>query len=255
MLKIRPAQMKIFEEAARRRFEDEMVVHSREFAPKLCETLGEDQLRVALRQVMERAGGYGFTFRGPIRLYVELMFLFGSDFDTDPQYPALARILQAPAGQMVRAEELHAEVLDYQEKVSGSEGENTRQALASLLVMTKKPLPFSASDFVPGMLREMHSTFPEKAAYIGDENLMVLIREGIAEAKKHRFPLRGEALMVTLIYAFGHGCIRDPLYPWIARTLLDERIAEPAARSERLERKAVTWLEHVLASTQVETQT
>ena len=59
--------------------------------------------------------------------------------------------------------------------------------------------------------------------------------------------MRGEALVVVLMFAFGHGCTDDPLYPWISRTLKDERIVGPAARVERLEKKSITWLEHVLA--------
>jgi hypothetical protein len=47
------------------RFEDEMVVHSREFNPPLCKVLGEEQLRVALRAAIKRAGNCGFTHRGP----------------------------------------------------------------------------------------------------------------------------------------------------------------------------------------------
>ena len=86
MLQIRKEQMLVFEQDALRRFEDEMVVHSTDFSP-LCEVIGEGQLRVALRRAMARAGGYGFTYRGPIRLFIELMFLCGSAFDTDPQYP------------------------------------------------------------------------------------------------------------------------------------------------------------------------
>ena len=78
--------------------------------------------------------------------------------------------------------------------------------------------------------------------------MTALIREGAAEARKHGFPVRGEALMVTLMFAFGHGCMGDPLYPWIGRTLKDEKIVDPAARAERLEKKALTWLDHVLAS-------
>jgi len=49
------------------------------------------------------------------------------------------------------------------------------------------------------------------------------------------------------MFAFGHGCTNDLLYPWISRTLQDERIADPEARAARLEQKAITWLEHVNA--------
>ncbi len=58
MLIIRKEQMKAFENDALRRFEDEMVVHSKEFTPRLCKVIGDEQLRVALRQAMERADTY-----------------------------------------------------------------------------------------------------------------------------------------------------------------------------------------------------
>lgn len=248
MLKIRKQQIEVFEQAALRNFENEMVAHSKEFSPRLCEVLGEEQLRVALRQAMDRAGTYGFTYRGPLRLYIELMFLCGSHFDTDPQYPAVGEALNASGDQMQRAEQIHEGVLDYLEKVSGPNNVNVRKALEALSVFARKPITFSSNDFVAEMLQEMTRSFPQKAAYIGEERLTALIHEGRAEARKYDFPPpRGEALVVVLMFAFGHGCTNDPLYPWIVRTLTDQRIVSSAGRAERLERKAVTWLDHVLA--------
>ena len=248
MLKIREEQMKVFEEAALQSFEDEMVAHSKKFTPRLCEVIGEEQLRVALRRAMERAGTYGFTYRGPIRLFIELMFLYGSDFDTDLQYPAVGEVLRASGDQMQRAEQIHEGVLDYLEKVSGPSNVNVHKALEALSVFARKPITFSSNGFVAGLLQEMTHAFPQKAAYIGEEGLTALIHEGRAEARKYQFStIRGEALVVVLMFAFGYGCTDDPLYPWIARTLRDEKIIDPAARAERLERKALTWLDHVLA--------
>ena len=69
-------------------FEKEMVSPPfREFSPPLFKAVGEEQMRKAIRFGIGRADSYGFTFRGPVRLYLELMLLFGSHFDTDPQYP------------------------------------------------------------------------------------------------------------------------------------------------------------------------
>jgi hypothetical protein len=255
-LQVRPEQRQVFEQAALRTFEDEMVVHSQEFSPRLCEVLGEEQLRIALRQAMERAMGYGFTNRGSLRLYIEMMFLFGSAFDTDPQYPWAAKILRASDDQMHRAEQLFDKILDYQEKVPGPDGVNTRKALGDLSTLARQPLSFSANDFISGMRQEMTRIFPQKAAYVDEPGLTTLIREGSAEARKHRFSaVREEALLVTLMFMFGHRCTNDPLYPWIVRTLKDEKITEPTARAERLEHKALTWLEHVLASPQEGVQT
>ncbi len=250
-MRIRRQQMEAFDRAALVAFENEMVVHSQGFSPRLCEVIGEQQLRVALRGAMERAGTYGFTNRGPLRLYIELMFLCGSGFDTDPQYPAIAEVLNGSGDQMVRAEQVYEGVVDYQGKVSGENNINVRKSLEFLSAFARKPVSLTSNDFAAKTLQEMTSSFPQKAAYIGEDSLTRLIHEGRTEARKYGFTtLRAEALIVVLMFAFGHGCTDDPLYPWISRTLKDKKIASPAARAKRLEKKALTWLDHVLARPQ-----
>lgn len=246
-MRIRSEQMETFEQAGQRRFEDEMVEHSKNFASPLCEVIGDEQLRFALRAAMTRADSYGFTNRGPIRLFIEMMFLCGSAFDTDPQYPAIAKVLRSPADQMERAEQIHQGFLDYLEKVSGPRAENVHKALKDTLAFARAPITFS-NDFASDMIREMKRIFPQKADYVGEPGMRALIDEGINEAREYRFPsTRQTMLLVILKYAFGHGCTNDPLYPWISRTLKDEKIVDPAARGARLEKKSLTWLEHVVA--------
>ena len=117
-----------------------------------------------------------------------------------------------------------------------------------MAALARAPKAFSAAGFVPELLHEMHRIFPLRTAYIGESALTMLIREGRAVAREKGFStLRAEALIVVLMFAFGHGCVADPLYPWISQTLADEKIVDPAARADRLERKAVTWLDHVLS--------
>lgn len=149
---------------------------------------------------------------------------------------------------MSRAEELRNRILEYQNKVSGPDAVNTYEALKELAVLAQSPLPFSESNYLGGILQEMHRIFPQKAKFVGEQNLGLLLRSGSSSAQKLGFPTpRGDLLMVSLMFAFGHGCSNDPLYPWIARTLNDEKITSPTARADRLEKKALTWLSHVLA--------
>ena len=98
-----------------------MVAHLAEFSPPLFKAVGEEQMRKAIRFGIGRADSYGFTFRGPVRLYLELMLLFGSHFDTDPQYPWAAAILtdQDSDPQMQCAERLYEVTMDYREEVAG----------------------------------------------------------------------------------------------------------------------------------------
>jgi hypothetical protein len=251
MLVITARHMQAFQRAARDRFEDEMVIHSQAFATRLCEVLGEPQLRVAVRRAIDGAARNGFTNRGPVRLCVELMFLCGSAFDTDPQYPSLGRVLRGEGDQMHRANVVYAGIIEYQETVAGVGACNVHAALRRLATFAREPIRFSESDFVPGMLAAMSFIFPEKAAYVGESSLSELISEARAEAVRYNFEsVRARVLLVALKYAFGHGCTDDPLYPWISQTLRDELITDPVARARRLEIKAVTWLDHVVARQQ-----
>lgn len=224
-----------------------MMEHSKGFSPKLCKIIGDENLRDALRSAIRRAAGYGFTNRGPVRLYVELMFLCGSAFDTDPQYVPLGQVLRASGDQAERAELIHQGSLAYLAEVAGPGNVNVRDALKKLSVFAKAPIPFMLETLPSDLLREMARMFPKKFAYAGEAGLKALIEEGITEAKKYQFiGVRQTTLIVVLKFAFGHGCTQDPLYPWILRTLRDEKIMTAAARAERLERKALTWLAHVL---------
>ena len=102
--------------------------------------------------------------------------------------------------------------------------------------------------------QEIARVYPQKAAYVGQEGIDALIRKGMDGARRQRFSTtRAATLIVVLMLAFGHGCGADPLYPWINRTLKDELIDNPEVRAKRLEKKALTWLEHVLTYFEKET--
>ena len=249
MLVIRAEQMDVFKKTALLSFEDEMVEHLALFSPPLYKVVGEEQMRKVIQLGMSQAAQYGFTYRGPVRLYLELMLLFGSYFDTDPQYPWAAEILsdQQSGSQMQRAERLYEKTMDYRQKVAGPDDVYTMEALKKIAVFAKQPLTISVDNFIPTMQREIEHIYPQKAAYVGKAGLEVLIRKGMGGAQRQQFVTeRGMTLVVVLMLAFGHSCGKDPIYPWIARTLQDEMIVDAKARAKRLEKKALTWLERVV---------
>jgi len=251
MLVMRPEQMEVFRAAALDSFEADMVRHLAAFSPPLFQAVGEGQLRKAARLGIGRAASYGFNFRGPVRLYLDLMLLFGSHFDTDPQYPWAGEILadRDSRHQMARAESLYRKSMDYRERVAGPNDAYTLNAFRNIVVLAKQPLTLPIEDFAAAMMREIALVYPEKAAYIGDQAVSALIRKGMDGARMQRFSTpRGMALVILLMFTMGHGCGSDPLYPWIAQTLKDNAVTEADARAKRLEAKALTWLEHALAN-------
>ena len=242
MLTISVNQLSTLRNEAWQGFEEEMVSHCRIFSPTLCGVLGEPALTTAVRAAIRRATRLGLVLRGPIRLFIEASFLFGSAFDTDPQYTRLSAILRLKEPEMARAELLHRAINRYLQDVAGPDNAHVREALLYLRALAAGPLELSG-----GVIEDLRQAYPKKAAWVGEEGLDILARQAVEEARKLGFATRRQAmLLVVLKFAFGHGCSADPLYPWIENTLRDPRIVDSTARAQRLERKARTWLDHVL---------
>lgn len=251
MLVIRKKQQDALGQVALRGFEDEMVAHLAACSPPLFQAVKEDQMRAAIRFGIDHASEYGITFRGPLRLYLELMLLFGSRFDADPQYGWAAEILQDEEleSQMERADLLCQKTRDYQEVVAGPEAAYQITALGKFSDLAGRDFAFSSDGFTDGLLGEMERIHPQKAAYVGEPALRVLIDSGAAEADSRGFStVRERALPGVLMFAFGSGCFDDPLYPWISEVFTNEKLIDPPARAARLEKRAFTWLDHVLAN-------
>ncbi|AKI99464.1 hypothetical protein [Archangium gephyra] len=240
-------------------FENEMAVHLGQFFPPLVEAAGAEQLRETIRLGVARAASRGLTFRGPVRLYLESMLLFGSHFDTDPQYPWATELLSHPdAGtQQQRADWLYVKILEYQEAISGPEDVHALDTLHHLKSLVQRsrdfvgPMPSSSSGserFVADMLRQLTQAHPRKAEYIGEEGLRALIHRGLQVASRHGLStLRIRALLIVLMMALGHGCAEDPLYPWIARLLSDATLFDSTERVGLLEMQSLAWFDHILA--------
>jgi hypothetical protein len=212
---IRDEQMEELRKAPLRAFEDEMVAHLAEFSPPLFKAVKENQMRVVICLGIARAGKYGITFRGPIRFYLELMLLFGSHFDTDPQYPWAAEILRDSAPQMSRAERLYERTLDYRKNVGGPKDAHALQALRNIRVLVDQPLTVSSDNFSSAILEAMTRVYPQKKAYVGENGLRVLIDAGIVAAQKYGFSsIRALALPVGDTSRKGNlRTLRENYYP------------------------------------------
>jgi hypothetical protein len=245
---IRSQQMEVFDRQSFRNFENEAIAHAREFAPKHCEVLGEDATRAAVKAGIERAGEHGFTSRGPVHLFLDLMFLLGGEFDTDPQYPWAAGILgdQAVPGQAERADRLHTRSIEYLEKVYGPENRFLIAALGSI-GRTVEDLERRPQRAVPSTVRAvLHAVHPEKSAELNDAGLNAILQDAASVAQACSITSEaGIGLLILLAFAFGHAFARDPLYPWIRATLEAQTPPSGNERARLLQRKTLAYLGNV----------
>jgi len=71
-----------------------MVTHLRESFTKQTELLGETKLREAIRHGIKRAAVYGISIERDVCKYVDLMMVWGPDFDQDQKLPWAGQTLR-----------------------------------------------------------------------------------------------------------------------------------------------------------------
>ena len=93
---LRKEQIQAFSDAARNRYEDRVLAHVNQFFPAECERMGEPAVREEIRYGIERSKVYGIVSQRGVTKYIDLMFVYGRDFDADPELPWAAEILNDP---------------------------------------------------------------------------------------------------------------------------------------------------------------
>ncbi len=83
MLTVRQAQFAIFSQLEVRKFEEWMLAHLKKFFPGKCAAAGGQRLLEMVQYGIQRAAVHGITAKRDVCKYIDLMIVFGRDFDTD----------------------------------------------------------------------------------------------------------------------------------------------------------------------------
>jgi len=108
MLIIRREQVAVLVQAAADRFVRETADHIRARWPRSFARLGEEDVQSAIQHGIERARSYRIQTEASVRLFIEMMFLLGPAFDTDPKLPWASQCLLAPGDERMRVSALIA---------------------------------------------------------------------------------------------------------------------------------------------------
>ena len=256
MLKITRKQQERFAQDSERKFVLQMVEHLNAFAPEHAARIGDDKLEQIVRLGIDRAGHYGLSQRGPVRYYIEVMFILGSDFDTDPQYGRPSAVLSRDwvenGTQVRRAFEFRRDTEAYLSAASGDEHQYVIDMLERALSTKLEFQPTGRGAIPEEIAGWLQALAPQKCDVIGDKALGSLIRRGIAAA--NRLGARthwNRAFIVFLMFDFGHGCLTDLQFPWIGSTFRndDGSELEPQDRLgafSTLRKKTLLYLQQAL---------
>ncbi len=254
MLVMREAQMTTFEQAAIHNFENRLLEHLKEFFPKHCEILGEDQVRKVIRLGIEQAEQYEVVSERDLHLYVGLMFMLGSYFDQDPQLPWAGKILKDEdiVDPSDRIDKLHDRAMAFLNEAAGQESQYEERALRKVCELPTSALSRTGEDkelsFGDYMLKLLYALFPEKYQAVGDPAIRQLVRQGYQSARSHGLTdEKGIAIYISLMLMLGGGFDKDPQYPWVEPVLKDPALTDPIKKGELLRKGALDYLGKWLA--------
>lgn len=96
-MRIRRDQIDHFSNDATGRFTDRMLAHLRKHFPDRCNILNDEQIRSTIQLGIQRSSSYGVTAERDVCKYIDMMMVFGDDFDRRLDLPWAQQILNAEA--------------------------------------------------------------------------------------------------------------------------------------------------------------
>ncbi|KYF80871.1 hypothetical protein BE20_00840 [Sorangium cellulosum] len=73
-----------------------MLTHLQQMFPAYVDVLGDDGTRALVKLGVTRAAAYGIVSERGVCIYVDVMFAFGRDFDSDPRCAWAIDVLRDP---------------------------------------------------------------------------------------------------------------------------------------------------------------
>ena len=82
-MKMRNEQIDAFSRSREIAYEDSLISHIRDFFPDRFQTAGETNVRELIRYGIMRSRSYGIVTERDVCKYIDLMIVFGRDFDQE----------------------------------------------------------------------------------------------------------------------------------------------------------------------------
>jgi hypothetical protein len=224
-----------------------MVEHVKEFFPNHYRIAGEPIVRNVIQYGIERSQMYDFTTERNMCLYITVMFMLGSNFDTDFFFPWAHEILKdkSEADPSVQADKLADAALDFMKRIAG---ENNTDINRAFLTLRKEHTQIISQDptgnFAIHTKNLLQRLFHRKYVVLGDRTIDRLVNEGRKTATDYGITSgNGQILLIVLMFFLGSACDREPFLPWIKDILTDPAMEDQDKKVKRLYEESVNYME------------
>ena len=182
--------------------------HFLQLYPDECQSLPQEQLRAAIRYGIQRAAAHDYNTQQQVAYYISLMFILGSDFDKDPQYPWAARQIadKSIPDSLHRIQHAYQSTVTFLNKTVGSDNRFLVKALLRLRAYNLDSVPqTSGARFRDDICALLAGLYPQKYSFQGNTLLQELITRGAESAKSYGITMnKGIFVYITLMFSYKH---------------------------------------------------
>lgn len=211
------------EKMAKENFLNEIMPYLQRNYSYICQYTPNHELREYLYSLVEQAEEIGFTQRGPVRFFVDMTIVLGSNFITDPSYYWISQFLEEHQSldQLEMSMLLHKKVNHYLNQVMSDEYQRWKQIKENLLFLINQnkqepEYTFYITGFEEYILRKLALIYPEKYHLLSEEALAHFVLQAREKAQQN-YSFRGskeELFVIVLMFIFGHEFDQTPLLAW-----------------------------------------
>ena len=197
-------QVDVLKKIAIESYIDEIVEHCGIIFPKLIPLYMKEEFYSYVQQGIILAEQAGYTQRGPVRLYIDAMIIFGSGFEREPLFHSLKIKEKRQPSQIERSMNLYALLNDYIEKVYGENGCFFKKSFEMFENFSAKAFPVNISYSNEGLHELLMGIYPQRYDFAGYNavNDLIAVLDGVCEKYKIK-RLNHRLYLALIMFLFG----------------------------------------------------
>ena len=191
----------------------ELASHCDTSFPHLRVKMGSQNLYQALRRSVEKAKNIGFTQKDTVQFYIDLQITFGWEFDNDPQYSWLNKILieNQDTEQIEKSTILYDEVETYLIKLWGNDRHALSNQINHMAQLNIKALNNKNVYTLQEMLSILEEIYPKKFAITSKQSIENLVQFSKIKDESNHY----QFVPIVPMFLLGSGYKEDPFLSWM----------------------------------------
>ncbi|EDX9487209.1 hypothetical protein LAN87_004408 [Salmonella enterica] len=205
-MKFTEDQVTLLRKLSLKNYIDELVEHIKYVFPLLPFSCGADNLYSYIEMSIVRAKNAGYTQRGAVRLYIDMMIILGERFERDPLFKNIeARDINENLSQIEKTMNLYSFLNRYINEVYGEGGIFFMESLSKFKNFNIENIPVTYKNRPHNIHNLLKYIYPQRYKFIGSNAIDHLNALSEEYAERNEI-VQGNQRTYLIVVMFLFGC-------------------------------------------------